>query len=909
MKQLKKTRMKLIQRQRFAYRKTLGISLLTLLILTIAYQFAFVGKAPANVTGDYRTKASGNWNATGTWETYNGSAWVAAGSTPNSSHNVITIQDGHTVSVTAAVTVDQVIVASGGTLAVNASNTMTLANGAGTDLNVQGSMTINGTLTVQASASAELSGTMTLSSGGGNTYASGSSISINNGGRYIQRSSSMTTSSGIWTVNSGGVFQSDINGATLPLAIWNSGATCEITGITSTKPTNLNQTFSNFTWNCVSQSAGLNLAAALTNIAGNFNFIASGSSVLYLSQSESSFTTNIGGNLNVSGGILSYTTDVKPCTLNIAGDFIQTGGTFRGTDILGSLNGDGTPTVNISGNFLLYDGTFDMTRNIDTDVNQGIATLNLSGNFIQTGGTFTETAAQTTTNYGYGRVFFVKSGTQIFSRTSGTMSNTVHFTVNNGSILDLGTSFPEGSGSFTVSSGGALIMASPQGITSSGATGNVQVTGTRTYSSSANYTFDGEVSQVTGNGLPSTVNNLTINNPTDVILTNTVSVSGILTMQNGKFITGIRELIVTNSSTSSINGHSNESYVIGNLRRYVNSNGSYDFPVGTNAHYEKLTLNFSGMTGFTHILATFTNANPINPTYPLSNISINGTAVDEMLDYGYWTMTPNAAMTAGTYSVTLNEKGHSNPVESAASYSVLKRANVNSPWVSQGVHNNATQSQSNGIVTAIRSGLSSFSQFGIGKHGGVGGLPIVLTNFAVKLLKDSVRISWETTSELNNDYFTVERSANGQNFETVTHRNGAGNSVHTIQYESYDPSPLPGQSYYRLKQTDYDGKFTYSEIKSVKNAKFEKQRELRFNSVNPNPFENDFEVSYTMDQAEDLDFILINSAGQVVYKTKLNAGAGLNLYQFPYGENLHSGVYFAVLINKEERVIKQVFKK
>ncbi|MBK6500462.1 MAG: hypothetical protein IPG00_20870 [Saprospiraceae bacterium] len=74
------------------------------------------------------------------------------------------------------------------------------------------------------------------------------------------------------------------------------------------------------------------------------------------------------------------------------------------------------------------------------------------------------------------------------------------------------------------------------------------------------------------------------------------------------------------------------------------------------------------------------------------------------------------------------------------------------------------------------------------------------------------KLNWLTSSETNNDYFTIERSTDGQNFDPLEEIKGAGNSSEEISYEWIDQKLLPGNNYYRLKQTDYDGKFTYSNI-------------------------------------------------------------------------------------------------
>ena len=97
-------------------------------------------------------------------------------------------------------------------------------------------------------------------------------------------------------------------------------------------------------------------------------------------------------------------------------------------------------------------------------------------------------------------------------------------------------------------------------------------------------------------------------------------------------------------------------------------------------------------------------------------------------------------------------------------------------------------------------------------------LPVELLNFNAELKDRVVNLTWQTTSEHNNDFFTVERSADGFNFELILYKNGAGNSTSLLSYSDKDLQPLEGVSYYRLKQTDFDGAYEYSDIRVVSSA-------------------------------------------------------------------------------------------
>lgn len=94
-------------------------------------------------------------------------------------------------------------------------------------------------------------------------------------------------------------------------------------------------------------------------------------------------------------------------------------------------------------------------------------------------------------------------------------------------------------------------------------------------------------------------------------------------------------------------------------------------------------------------------------------------------------------------------------------------------------------------------------------------LPIELLVFSAKPIDSQVRLNWSTATELNNDYFTIERSVDGSNWEVVDLVKGQGTTAQQSDYELMDTRPFSGLSYYRLKQTDYDGTFSYSSIVSV----------------------------------------------------------------------------------------------
>lgn len=103
-------------------------------------------------------------------------------------------------------------------------------------------------------------------------------------------------------------------------------------------------------------------------------------------------------------------------------------------------------------------------------------------------------------------------------------------------------------------------------------------------------------------------------------------------------------------------------------------------------------------------------------------------------------------------------------------------------------------------------GVSGTGQGVIDQRTG-GPLPIELGRFAAVSENNSVLVQWTTLTEINNDFFTIQRSADGINYEDIAYVNGAGNSQTALDYDFTDKDPLAGRSYYRLRQTDFDGQF------------------------------------------------------------------------------------------------------
>lgn len=165
-------------------------------------------------------------------------------------------------------------------------------------------------------------------------------------------------------------------------------------------------------------------------------------------------------------------------------------------------------------------------------------------------------------------------------------------------------------------------------------------------------------------------------------------------------------------------------------------------------------------------------------------------------------------------------------------------------------------------------------------------LPIELSSFTATVEISDVQLNWLTTTETNNDYFNIERSADGINFTSIHKIDGAGNSTQTLHYSTVDDTPLEGVAYYRLKQTDYDKKISYSNLVAVE---FNKINDFIFH-IAPNPFSG--ETTFTTTQnLKDATLTIYNSYGHIVKQMKNVSGQTVTLHC----NYLPNGVYFSQL--------------
>jgi subtilisin-like proprotein convertase family protein len=426
--------------------------------------------------------------------------------------------------------------------------------------------------------------------------------------------------------------------------------------------------------------------------------------------------------------------------------------------------------------------------------------------------------------------------------------------------------------------------------------GNFAHNGTLTTNGKGSVIFSGTVAQTyskagTGSG---DFNDVKLNNTAGtatLTLSNdmTLGTGGSFTFVSGKVITGTNNLIIKNTESSAVSGHNVSRYVEGNLRRYINTGTptSYDFPVGNAAKgYELANVNFTtAPTTITYLTANF-NAYGTLPT-ALNVSECFATYNQSALNHGYWDISANNTQNnVGMYNMTLYNRGYTN---AQSGFSIMSQHNASGTWGLLNGDGTASTCINTPITATERRNMKGFSKFGIAQSTSV--LPIELLSFDAIYNGSTTDVNWETASETNNNYFTIERSTDASEFKIIAKvpsKAKGGNSTSMLSYTLNDPDVQKGVYYYRLKQTDYDGKTTVSSIATVN---IDDHQPL---TVTPNPTENTAEISFEAYSTTIAMLKVYDTRGRLVLAREVMCNKGHNTHTIDLHNEI-SGVFYIVL--------------
>jgi len=169
-------------------------------------------------------------------------------------------------------------------------------------------------------------------------------------------------------------------------------------------------------------------------------------------------------------------------------------------------------------------------------------------------------------------------------------------------------------------------------------------------------------------------------------------------------------------------------------------------------------------------------------------------------------------------------------------------------------------------------------------------LPIELSRFIVAQVDDFIQLKWETISETNNERFEIERSIDGDKFTKIGEIKGSGNSIQPLLYTFRDENPVVNISYYRLKQIDFDGQFTFSEIQR---SNFKPTN--RVIDLYPNPSQSGIvSLKYVSNIEERVEVNIYDITGKLLDQELYYMASGVNVIPLDYS-NLFNGIYTVLI--------------
>ena len=337
----------------------------------------------------------------------------------------------------------------------------------------------------------------------------------------------------------------------------------------------------------------------------------------------------------------------------------------------------------------------------------------------------------------------------------------------------------------------------------------------------------------------------------------------------------------------------------GTLKRWFSSSVIPDgasaglFPIGSSSDYRPLSVSAptsSPSTGGTISVSHTSIANTTAASFTDINVII------DRIFNSYWDITTGNGLTGGSYNLRAEGTGFTG-VSSYANLRIVLAGNYVGTFGTNAGNNTNPQ------VNRIGLGVADLpNRFYWGFPAGSGPLPVELISFTARQKQAAVQLEWVTASEINSDFFNVERSSDGLTYSIINSQKAAGNSTVTKSYSAIDLSPISGISYYRLKETDFDGSISFSSPVAVefKNTDLTLSivsaivsgRSLNLNVDSP------ISVGYKLDLFDDSGKLISTMNGNlgqgnqnIIMKTSPDAG----------------GVYMVRLSTSQTSVSKKIF--
>jgi len=650
------------------------------------------------------------------------------------------------------------------------------------------------------------------------------SIDLEVGGNFINGGDIIAD--GLVQFQNGANYQHMVNSSSVPDGVWETGSTATFTGITSQAPGNRNQSYHNIVWNCPGQLSNLNMGFDEVTIGGDITVLNTGASNRWYL-------------CGPPGG--------DSATVTINGNIMVSDGVF-------SSNGSGNAAfieITVNGDIIVTGGQLAVSRG--SQGGTGTTKWYLYGTNLSM------SDAETRNSNAAGAKFIFSGTTQqnltLTNVTFGSGGFPVEVAPN--AILDVGVSEIEGSGIFTLNDAATLQTANVAGLDST-----LKNTGTTTLGTGANYTFNGTAAQVTGSLLPSTVNDFTVDNASGVTLSADVQVNGNLTVNSGDL--GLNGNNITLGATATLSETAGNT--VTGTPGMITTTRNLNAPSGDNVGGLGAMLTTASDLGSTtverhHFAGTGGGNQGIFRTYNIS--PTNNSGLDATLRLYY-------------------DESELNGIPEA-NLMMFKSADGTGSWAGMGGTLNSTENY------VEQSGLSNYSYWTLGDSNNP--IPVELTSFSVTSDGKSVTLKWVTATETNNRGWDIERSESADSkgsWLKLGFVDGKGSTTQSNSYNFRDAELKSTTYYYRLKQIDFDGTSSYSEIVEVEVGAPD---HFSLAQNYPNPFNPETVIEFQIPSNAMVNISVYNTLGEKV-ATLLNEQLEQGYYTRSFnGSNLPSGIY------------------
>jgi hypothetical protein len=514
----------------------------------------------------------------------------------------------------------------------------------------------------------------------------------------------------------------------------------------------------------------------------------------------------------------------------------------------------------------------------------------------------------------------------------GVTINSGTFDVGSGDIS--GEDFVLTTGTYTATGGNLNLSGSLtiNGGTFNAGSGDINVEGdlsfnqaTGTYNNSnGKLIFDGSGTQViSGDFSGDVIQDLEINKPSgnvQLAANAIVYVSNLLELRSGLIDT--RNTDVVFRLQNGIGSYSRTSgYINGPLQVRLSNDNNFTFPIGKGGNYKPLILKVANSSQtpnplvweveyYNQSAAPYTSAE--NFGIDMTSIETHGTPVEQVVNINqseYWRMDTGKETVGGTaiaedITIDISNLGINQDNINDQEIQVMFWNQGLGQWDHMGGVASGTPASGN----VVSDSLLSFSEKLIttGAEDSSIPLPVEMLYFQGVDERGIVELDWATSTEIDNDYFEVQRSQDGRDWEVIGVVTGAGTTVEEQRYDFSDLRPYVGNSYYRLRQVDYDGKFAFTEIVLV-SVRLE---EISFN-VFPNPVIDQLTVDIRGINANEVAiYEIVSLQGAYVGQGQLRADeAGRINEQLSLGLNQPAGIYILRVMSSQRIFRFNLIKK